>query len=499
MSDGDPTRHRSHVPSASWLELVALVAVLAALGWLAVSARRQLIRTFFRLGPPLAGPALEQPTGAADGLEPVARVRVLLVDGLGAEASRALPAHERLCQAGTDFDLDVGFPTVSLPVQAVLWTGRTQQQLGLLYRIAPLATPPPQAVAVRVSRGLAVAEDQPFIARSFGFEMRDGGASWSEFSRTALELAAGPAPLVFVHVLRVDKAGHRSGSASEAYLAAAASSDELLGRLLAVAPADGSTRWFVLSDHGHRPAGGHGGGEPGVRLVRACIAGGMLPLSTGTSMHLVDFSRALHDSLALEPSPGSEGRPLTFALTHPDRGRTLPRLGAGRGVGAGLVFLLIFLLARWRQPPQRTFVAGLLWPLVGYLGILVFRGLPTLSNPIVYPPLGRDIVLSAMPGLLVLAFALMRVAPRERLSLPAFCRVQLALPGSLAAACLVACGGVEALLSEASGPPLALLWTAHASVFLSVLAAGSLTLALFAIVAAVAERLRRFRRERHSR
>ena len=330
---GDPTRHHSLVPSSSTFRLLALLAVLVGLGWLAGSARRQLIRAFFRNGPPLAGPALDQPTAAADGLEPVARVRVLLVDGLGAEASRALPVHERLCQGGTDLAVDVGFPTVSLPVQAVLWTGRTQQQLGLLYRIAPLPTPPPQAVPVRVPRALAVAEDQPFIARSFGFEMREGGASWSEFSRTALDLAAGPAPLVFVHVLRVDKAGHKSGSASEAYRVAAVSSDELLARLLAAAPPGESTRWFVLSDHGHRRAGGHGGGEPGVRTVRACIAGGMLPISTGASIHLVDLSRALHDSLALKPSPGNEGRPLTFALTHPDPGRTLPRLGAGRGAG----------------------------------------------------------------------------------------------------------------------------------------------------------------------
>ena len=133
-----------------------------------------MIRSFFRDGPPRAAPALEQPAGPAPGLEPVRRVRVLLVDGLGAETARTLPAHNGVCRGGTDLAVDVGFPTVSLPVQAVLWTGRTQQQLGLLYRIAPLATPPPQAVPVRRSRALAIAEDQAFIARSFGFENPGG-------------------------------------------------------------------------------------------------------------------------------------------------------------------------------------------------------------------------------------------------------------------------------------------------------------------------------------
>ncbi len=38
-------------------------------------------------------------------------------------------------------------------------------------------------------------------------------------------------------------------------------------------PPDPDARWFLLSDHGHLPAGGHGGEEPSVRQVEGCIAG----------------------------------------------------------------------------------------------------------------------------------------------------------------------------------------------------------------------------------
>ena len=79
----------------------------------------------------------------------------------------------------------------------------------------------------------------------------------------------------------MDKAGHRQGAASAQYRQAAAEADALLDRLLAVAPPSAGLRWLVLSDHGQRPRGGHGGAEPAIRIVRACLAGGPQPLPAG--------------------------------------------------------------------------------------------------------------------------------------------------------------------------------------------------------------------------
>src|SRR5690606_59504 len=92
------------------------------------------------------------------------------------------------------------------------------------------------------------------------------------------------------------------------------------------ADSDASTRWVVLSDHGHRDGGGHGGSDESIRIVRACVFGAVPPSATriGT-LHLVDLHRLLADSLALEPLPEARGRPLDEALAHPRPGATLPR------------------------------------------------------------------------------------------------------------------------------------------------------------------------------
>src|SRR5690606_4329646 len=121
------------------------------------------------------------------------------------------------------------------------------------------------------------------------------GSAWREhdFAITAAREVASDAPLVFVHVLRVDEAGHAAGAGSSAYREAAAWSDALLGTLHA---ADPGARWLLLSDHGHRERGGHGGAEPEIRIVRACVLGpGVVPddRRAHAPVHLVDLHREL--------------------------------------------------------------------------------------------------------------------------------------------------------------------------------------------------------------
>jgi hypothetical protein len=461
--------------------LIGAAIALAALGLLAGQLRRRFIQTWFRDGAPGPAPALAQPAAASEGLAPAARVRVLLVDGLDAATARALPALDGLCRAGVDLDVDVGFPTVSLPVQSVLWTGRTQQQSGWLYRIGPLLMPPPDAVAVRVPASVAVAEDQPFIARSFGFEVETAGDA-EGFVRAARERVSGGGRLVFVHVLRVDKAGHRSGAGSEPYRTAAVWADGLLRELLQAAPTDPQTRWFVLSDHGHRPAGGHGGEERAVRVVRGCIAGGSGIGVTRASVHLVDVARAIQDSLGLAPAAQSRGRPLAFAITHPEPDATLPKTPRGRTVIAAIIALASLLMSV-AVPLRRRWAGALpVWLAIACASVVVIRGLPTLSNPIIYPPLGWATILAATPGFMYLIGALLLTGGRAPL---AFVLLQIGLPSGLALAALVACGGIEALVDERAGPPLARLWTAQASVSLSLLAAGALLLAAGSLFLAV--------------
>ena len=169
---------------------------------------------------------------AGAGVAPTAQLRVVLIDGAGIDTARAMPAWDALCARGLDLTVDVGFPTVSLPVELALWTGRTQQQHGVLYHATgtPLP-PPPDSIPAQVPDAIAIAESHSYIVHSLGFPhtlpptpAKTLPDKWADtWVDTAVAAVGGPARLVFVHVLRVDTAGHRAGKRSTAWRDAAAS------------------------------------------------------------------------------------------------------------------------------------------------------------------------------------------------------------------------------------------------------------------------------------
>jgi 2,3-bisphosphoglycerate-independent phosphoglycerate mutase len=494
--------------------------------------RRRFIQTWFRDASAQPAPRLTQPDpmqGPAEraipGLGPdgdrasaVKRTRVVVLDGLDAARAARLPTLSRFCASGIELAIDVGFPTVSLPVEASLWTGLTQQQLGLWYRTKALPHAPPGAAPARVPGSVAVAEDQPFIAGSLGFSAvtppvvpTAGTASdvWNEdgFVRAAIDAVAGPASLAFIHVLRIDKAGHKAGAASPIYAQAARWSDQLLGRLLVAAPAEADTRWFVLADHGHRPLGGHGGGLPNVRLVRGCLAGGGIRAAgEGGRIHLVDLSRALFDSLGLSPPSGAVGRPLRFALAHPDHDAIVSAAGGLPGrPWLALALVALFLIAlvvlvapmtarRRIQPGDARSRPGMLaairdagalaWLPLAYAAMSVATGPATLSNPIIYPPWGRDIVTAGAPGLLLLLLIVLADL-RARWASLRVCALALLPPLIAALGALIACGGLGAVADPNHNPPLRELATGQASVLLTLLAAAAGAIALVWLLALV--------------
>lgn len=466
------------------------VALLLAASGL-FTARRAFIKRFFVDGAVASDAPVWPRAPVGEGLRPAARVRVVLLDGLTRSHALGLRELSAICAAGQELELDVGFPTVSLPVQHVLWTGRTQQQSGLQYHIGKLPEPP-QGSTPRQVDSVVVAESHPEIVHSFGFttalppdapvtqQWRDHG-----FPVAALAAVTSPAQLAFVHVLRVDEAGHAQGGASLAYGSAAAWSDALLGRLFAAAPADASTLWVVLADHGHRHGGGHGGAEPDIRLVRACVAGGGVAPGTGEArvLHLVDLARALADALGASLHPDAPGRPWTAALAEPARGATIPRPGLVRwSLACALLLLGVLSLrtgdsqpGRWtRRLPWLTaplggpgwlpLALGAGWLVLALLGVALTCGWPSLSNPVVYPPTGRDVQLGSLPALIALA-ALAGVAVRRwACSDGALLRAILVPWAALTLAMLVLCRGVDALLLGL--PPLMPWSTGLASMLL---------------------------------
>lgn len=316
---------------------------------------------------------------------PHAPVRVVVLDGLTRADARG-PALDALCARGMDLVIDVGFPTKSLPVQTVLWSGLTAQQSGMPMR-NQLDRALTTTLPARLPGARAVVEAWPQIAHSAGFAQVDT-------IEAAAEAVAGEAPLVLVHVLAIDAAGHRGGR-DHAYREEIARSDVLLGELVARAP---DATWVVLSDHGHLPRGGHGDAEPEVRLVRGCVEPRPPGAPARGDVHLVDVSRHLHDTLAVTPPRGAVGRPLAEAAVAPDRDATLPRPSRG-SIAIAIVVLLLGAAAtvRWGQPRAAAIAPGL--ALVAY--VVVF-GPPSLSwrQPTAALGLGAlaSVVVLACPG-----------------------------------------------------------------------------------------------------
>ncbi|MEV4513455.1 alkaline phosphatase family protein [Dactylosporangium sp. NPDC049525] len=151
----------------------------------------------------------------------------------------------------------------------------------------------------------------------------------------------------FVYLGAIDEAGHSSGAASAAYLAALARSDAQVGQLLSAVRSRATyagERWLieVATDHGHTDAGGHGGTSIAERRTFVIanapgIAAGQRPIDT----RLADVAvTALgHLGVTVNPSWNLDGRSL-FAARGDDFDAAYPSL-SGRvdetGVPAGVL------------------------------------------------------------------------------------------------------------------------------------------------------------------
>ena len=487
-----------------------VVGLAAAAGWLP-DLRRSLVRdvTWWDARP---SETAALPPGTGPALSPTPRTRVVLFDGLSAPIASALPAWGALCKRGITLRVDVGFPTISLPVQVALWTGLTQQQTGIVSRNGGKAgsygrpLDPPldrRGIPAQVPHSIGIAEDHGWIVRSLGFSRFEPPADpsdptkdldlpawrqrWEQFS---IEAVASNATLVFVHILRVDTAGHVGGMGWQ-YAMAAAQADALLGKLVA---ADPTARWFVLSDHGHIAPGGHGGEERGVRQVQACITGPGVVAGTGELVHIVDIARALADSTGATLSPDARGRPLTAALAAPlAEDQAVPPIELARGVVA--VFLLVagLALAAWSI---RTWWLAPWWFVVAVASVYVLRGEPTLSMAMTYRADGQLLYtawLAALPIALVTTYV-----GFGRTTLARVLAAQLAVPVFATAATMAAAGAWPVVFGAETSPTVP-RYTAWMLALLLMAAHGAAAVALAVLARLARPAFDRFVRARRPR
>ncbi len=476
----------SRALSSPTLASSAAVIALAVFAWLMPGLRRTLIFDItWWDAPPGEPPPLPATTGP--GLSNVPRTRVVLIDGLDASLAPSLPAWTAACKRGLAVTVDVGFPTVSLPVEVALWSGLTQQQTGIVHRGGgkdgkygrPLDPPlDRRGIPAQIAGSIAIAEDHGWIVRSLGFAQTYPAAGphpaddadpiawkerWESEARTAVASAA---PLVFVHVLRVDSAGHKFGSGPH-YGRIAITADAILGRLLA---ADPEARWFLLSDHGH--LGGHGGEERSLRHVESCIVGPGITAARGPLIHVVDVARAIADSTGATLEPTSRGRPLSPALASPlDADQAVPPIPLSRGALA--VFCLALAAAtlvwvrRWWLAPW--------WFAIACASILIGLGEPSLSVGWLYASDGRPMLELWIPALAVAAIATW--IGLGKTTLARVLASQLGVPLLVLAAAISAAGAWPTIFG-AEVAPVVPRYTAYMLVLVLMVAAGAAAVAL---------------------
>jgi hypothetical protein len=485
-----------------------VIAALAAIAWWFPDLRRSLIYNVTWWDAPPGDPPQLPPTtlnGTGPGLGRTPRVRVVLVDGLIPEVTPGMPSWTSICKRGLTVRVDVGFPTVSLPVAHALWTGLTQQQTGIVNRAGgrggkyghPLDPPRDRrGIPAQIANSVAIAEDHGWIVRSLGFSKTrpPAGAhpvddveaeAWKDQWEVAARYAvASDSPLVYVHVLRVDTAGHKFGVSAH-YGRVASEVDAIIARLHS---ADPNARWFLLSDHGH--IGAHGGEEREVRHVEACISGPGVTPSRGPLLSIVDISRALADSTGATLDREARGRPLSAAVAAPvGEDQSVPPLDLTRGVLA--IFLLAVGLGLSTWGVRRWWLAPW-WFVVACGSLLAIQGEPTLSMGWVFQGTGRTMTeIWAAPLLLAVAATWVGLRKTTMWRVRAG---QLALPLLALAAVITACGAWPVIFG-AERSPLVPRYTAWMFTLVLMVAHGAAAVALAVLARLVHQVIGRRARE----
>ena len=243
-------------------------------------------------------------TPSAPAVTPPSRVLLVVIDGLSTATVPRLSMLEQLARIGARAELDAEPPTFSAPEYVAMLTGVPPRDSGIRSN-ATLRAAALDDVAASVRRAggetVVVSDVVDWWPRLFP-------ESFSHADRVALgsapRTAAGELPrarFAVVHLGRVDKAGHAAGALSQEYQEAARRADEELAELLAHWDRDQGAV-VVVTDHGHRASGGHGGDEPDVRGSWLVAAGRGVKPAAELSGRLRDVAPTLA-ALAGVPAP----------------------------------------------------------------------------------------------------------------------------------------------------------------------------------------------------
>lgn len=373
---------------------VAVAVGVSGLGGLAS------LHLYESLDDPLPGVArvLEEHLDPAPARQGVAsKAVVVLLDGVG--EGQLIPRVERgeLGAWGAVLKVDVETPSLSRPAYHTLLTGVPKWASGVRSNAFTRARADTLADRVREAGGRVgwALDGVPWFFEMGGRE-GDGRLRGAEarsiegFARLFTE-----STLLVVHLTATDGAAHHHGTRSEAFQQAL---DDELGQVNAMReaaarlPGGSQTWWFVGSDHGHRPQGGHGGPEPVVREVAWLVAGPGLvggAVTPKERLPLTSLAPTIAAALGVAPPRGWYSLAASLPLVEaPDEARQARRIALDqarhevdkqtyRRGGLGAVALIVLALGTALGLARRGQL-GALWPLVCSLTALALAG-PGLS------------------------------------------------------------------------------------------------------------------------
>ncbi|MBE0475978.1 MAG: alkaline phosphatase family protein [Coriobacteriia bacterium] len=220
---------------------------------------------------------------AAGSGPPVAgRLVLVIVDGLGEEASREMNSLERLRDIGADLTLVAGQPSLSYPTWTTLLSGAPPNVSGVTTDRFEERVPVETLLdtALRSGRTVGVVGPTSFEtlygagrAQAAFLMDREGDYLSARLVDEALRIDGGLRPdLLVVHLPDVDEAGRASGTGSSEYAEVVRRVDGDLARLVE-GTQDARTAYAVVSAHGHVAGGGYGGWEPEVLRAPAVLSG----------------------------------------------------------------------------------------------------------------------------------------------------------------------------------------------------------------------------------
>lgn len=258
-------------------------------------------------------------------------VVIVLLDGLGYDASRDMPFLNELRKRGADFECRVGVPSLSLPGRAVIMTGAWQEIHGQTLNLNPRPLPVEHLFATAKKRGLSTAHSAhadthrlfaPHVDEPFVYPEAPPGRSLAELRSELRRMGESSAALLrerkprlaVLELTMTDDAGHQWGAASSEYRQAALAIDDELRPLVGQIDL-ARTVVIVTADHGHTARGGHGGPEEAVLRVPLVMAGGPLRKGAAGRCLQVDIAPTVAALLGIEIPASSVGRPLLEALT----------------------------------------------------------------------------------------------------------------------------------------------------------------------------------------